>query len=368
VARPVYAPALVAWVGGPHVSIGVSVGSGPPIGWFPLGPREVYVPWYGVSPRYVQVVNQAHVTQVVNVTQIVHSPGVVVAQTPYVHRHFEPGVTVVPGSVLTRRQPVAPIAAQWRELPGVRDLIRDPHRGGPVLADPGLSGLTPRGPGYVAGRPPPIRAEVPPPPARMHIPERVPAPVARAVEPSSPVAGRTMPRPGSWPDGRAAGPDAGRPDRGWPPASPAAPGFERPRSQPVTPPAVGVSGYGAPGTWLPRQPRAPAPDADAVGGAAARIGRDTPPPVGRPPAWASPREFGGPGPGVRDRGGDSPLLTPGRPPVMGADARVMSPVPPPPVRAEPPARVAPPPRMGRPDDAPQPGPGGRPGDRRELAR
>src|SRR5437867_1713415 len=45
VARPVYAPALVAWVGGPSVNVSVSIGrSSPPVGWFPLGPREVYVP------------------------------------------------------------------------------------------------------------------------------------------------------------------------------------------------------------------------------------------------------------------------------------------------------------------------------------
>src|SRR5690606_13967295 len=37
--RPVYAPALVGWIGRPHVGISVSFGSG--IGWFPLGPREI---------------------------------------------------------------------------------------------------------------------------------------------------------------------------------------------------------------------------------------------------------------------------------------------------------------------------------------
>jgi hypothetical protein len=34
--RPVYAPALVAWVGGPHVAVGVGVGGGVNVGWFPL--------------------------------------------------------------------------------------------------------------------------------------------------------------------------------------------------------------------------------------------------------------------------------------------------------------------------------------------
>src|SRR6267142_707022 len=53
--RPVYAPALVAWVGGPHFSIGIGIGGGGGAGvaWFPLGPREVYVPSYHVSRTYV---------------------------------------------------------------------------------------------------------------------------------------------------------------------------------------------------------------------------------------------------------------------------------------------------------------------------
>lgn len=56
VARPVYAPALVAWVGGSHFSLGISAG-GPGIGWFPLGPREVYVPGYRASRVYVENIN-----------------------------------------------------------------------------------------------------------------------------------------------------------------------------------------------------------------------------------------------------------------------------------------------------------------------
>ena len=44
--RPVYAPALVAFIGGPRFSLSVSIGGGGGgnVGWFPLGPREVYVP------------------------------------------------------------------------------------------------------------------------------------------------------------------------------------------------------------------------------------------------------------------------------------------------------------------------------------
>jgi hypothetical protein len=59
--RPVYAPALVAWVGGPHFAAGIAFGggfaAGVNVGWFPLGPREVFVPSYPVSRTYVNNVN-----------------------------------------------------------------------------------------------------------------------------------------------------------------------------------------------------------------------------------------------------------------------------------------------------------------------
>ncbi|MEH0167474.1 DUF6600 domain-containing protein [Roseateles microcysteis] len=60
--RPVFAPALVAWVGGGNFSVGVSIGGGrhsppPRHGWFPLGPREAYVPGYKHSPHYVNRIN-----------------------------------------------------------------------------------------------------------------------------------------------------------------------------------------------------------------------------------------------------------------------------------------------------------------------
>src|SRR5215467_3473738 len=69
--RPVYAPALVAWVGGAHWGVGVAVGSAPAAGvaWFPLGPRDVYCPSYHVSQRYVERVNVTNTT-VVNRVQV----------------------------------------------------------------------------------------------------------------------------------------------------------------------------------------------------------------------------------------------------------------------------------------------------------
>jgi hypothetical protein len=66
--RPVYAPALVAWVGGAHWGVGVAVGGGG-VAWFPLGPRDVYCPSYHVSQRYVENVNISNTT-IINRTNV----------------------------------------------------------------------------------------------------------------------------------------------------------------------------------------------------------------------------------------------------------------------------------------------------------
>src|SRR5271165_2880715 len=63
--HPVYAPALVAFVGGPG---GFHVGGGVGVAWFPLGPGEVFVPAYHVSRNYVTQVNVTNT--VVNVTKV----------------------------------------------------------------------------------------------------------------------------------------------------------------------------------------------------------------------------------------------------------------------------------------------------------
>ena len=54
VARPVYAPAMVAWIGGGG-GIGLAFGGG--YGWIPLGPREPFIPWYWGSRGYFSRVN-----------------------------------------------------------------------------------------------------------------------------------------------------------------------------------------------------------------------------------------------------------------------------------------------------------------------
>jgi hypothetical protein len=84
-ARPVYAPAMVAWVGGPGFGASLAFGVGGGVAWFALGPREPFIPAYQVSAVYVNRVNMVEVTHinVVNVTNITYVnrtvPGAVVA-------------------------------------------------------------------------------------------------------------------------------------------------------------------------------------------------------------------------------------------------------------------------------------------------
>ena len=87
--RPVYAPALVAFVGGNSGGINwnISIGSGgmpqPGVGWFPLAPGEAFRPVYRASPRYItQVNNNIVVNNTVNITnnyRYQHQPAAVTA-------------------------------------------------------------------------------------------------------------------------------------------------------------------------------------------------------------------------------------------------------------------------------------------------
>jgi hypothetical protein len=57
VARPVFSPALVGWVGAPPQGAFVGKRPLPGAGWAPLGPHEVYRPAYRVSPGQLQRLN-----------------------------------------------------------------------------------------------------------------------------------------------------------------------------------------------------------------------------------------------------------------------------------------------------------------------
>jgi len=88
--HPVYAPALVAFVGNP-AALTVGVGVGASVGWFPLGPGEVYRPWYPHSENYVRNVNVVNVNR--TVIENIHNTTIINNNIHYVN---ERAVTVVP--------------------------------------------------------------------------------------------------------------------------------------------------------------------------------------------------------------------------------------------------------------------------------
>jgi hypothetical protein len=111
VVRPVYAPALVAFVGGGRFSMSLSIGGRGGVGWFPLGPREVYVPSYRSSVRYVQNVNITNTTvNVVNVTNVYNN--VNVTKVTYMHQNNVAAVTAVSHETFVNARSVG--AAQVR--------------------------------------------------------------------------------------------------------------------------------------------------------------------------------------------------------------------------------------------------------------
>ena len=109
VVRPVWAPALVAFVGGGpgfHFSAGIGVG------WFPLAPGEVYVPGYHVSRTYVNNVNITNTT--VNITKVTNVYNTVIVNKSttmnnitYVNQRVTNGVTVVSHDAFVSARPVA---------------------------------------------------------------------------------------------------------------------------------------------------------------------------------------------------------------------------------------------------------------------
>jgi hypothetical protein len=99
--RPVYAPALVAWVGG------VGIGAG--VAWFPLGPREVYVPSYPVSRGYVERVNVSNTRVETTVVNNYYNTVVInktVTNVTYVNQRVPGAVVATSSASFTTGRPI----------------------------------------------------------------------------------------------------------------------------------------------------------------------------------------------------------------------------------------------------------------------
>ena len=155
--QAVYAPALVAFVGGRNFQISASLGSvvAAAVGWFPLAPREVYQPSYPVSRGYFDNINRSNaviapttITNVYNTTNITNTTIVNnTTKVVYVNQQVTGAVVAVPAQAFAQSQSVAKAAvplpkevalsAPVAQVASVAPVQQSVHGGAPVaLAKP----------------------------------------------------------------------------------------------------------------------------------------------------------------------------------------------------------------------------------------
>ncbi len=278
VARPVYAPALVAWLGNVHVSVGAPV-----VGWVPLAPREPYYPYYAHRGGYWKTVNYAHLHLFPH-----NTPRTIPTRAiRYANQAAPGGLSAVPSTALQARRPIAPAVAQidptirnnlshqpWRPQvpPGRARTIVAPRGGdsGGQQAAPSPAVRPALPPGM--RRPPPSVAQQPPAATVAREREQIPRPVRppqtgtqprqqvspqvrSEVRPDLQTPARPTPQPAPAVQPRRIDPD--RPGRPAPPARAAQP---MPPAAPVTPPQARRAPIPGPEVFRePERPRMPPP-------------------------------------------------------------------------------------------------------------
>jgi hypothetical protein len=266
--QAVYAPALVVFIGGGPGGFGGNVG------WFPLGPREVYVPSYHVSEAYVTRVNisstTVNVTQVTNVynTTIIHNTTNITNIT-YANRNVQGAVMVVPQHAFVSAQPVAKVAVtvsaqQIASAPLSGRVAVAPTRESVLGAKAATAGHVAAPPAAVANRQVVAKKTPPPPPVPFAKQQQALAahpgqPLARSevqtLRPAASAAARSMVKqaPPAKPATPAMGHPANQPTAARP-SQPAAAPANQPMNRPANPPAAAER----PAPAAPAQPSRPA--------------------------------------------------------------------------------------------------------------
>ncbi len=135
-ARPVYAPALVGFVGfgGAALAIGgIGFGIGA-VGWVPLGFGEPFRPWYHASPAYFTNVNRVSVTNITNIN--------ITRNVTVNHYANASAATVAPAGAMQSSRNLAGVA---RPLPAAELAHASPVAEGhvPVAPSAATAGVTP---------------------------------------------------------------------------------------------------------------------------------------------------------------------------------------------------------------------------------
>ena len=257
---PVYAPALVAFVGDPGVGYWDVASVGPAVGWFPLAPGEVYWPGYTRNPTYIRNINLTNVSTTALDPVVAAARGGNAAPPQQVaSQNFanRAAATVVPAKVFANAAPVAPAA---RQIP--QQVVRQAAKQAPVSVRPPqltpafakapAAGAAPRGP-VTAGTPTAPGIATPPtilgkghtPPATAPGAAQMPSGPGVATAPIGPGKGHE-PGPPAGPGVAHVPPPAGGPGRHEPPASgvaaaPTAPGKGYEAGPPAGPGVTHVS-------------------------------------------------------------------------------------------------------------------------------
>jgi hypothetical protein len=266
--QAVYAPALVVFIGGGPGGFGGNVG------WFALGPREVYVPSYHVSLAYVNrvnisstTVNITTVTNVYNTTIINNTTNI--TNITYANRNVQGAVMVVPQRAFVSAQPVAKVAVtvSAREIasaPMSSRVAVAPTRESVLGAKAATAGRVAAPPAAVASRQVVAKRTPPPPPVPFAKQQQALAahpgqPLARSevqtLRPANTAAARPMVKQA--PPGKPATPNVGRPGNAPNAARPGqpAPTANQPMNRPGNPPASNER----PAAANPVQPNRPSP-------------------------------------------------------------------------------------------------------------
>ena len=229
VVRPVYAPALVAFVGGGGFHLAVGVGEG--VAWFPLAPGEVYVPPYRVSRVYVNNVNitntRVNITQVTNVYNNYTVNNTNINRIAYVNQRNPAAVTAVSRETFVNARPVS------RNLAHVdaRELAQAPVSHTPPVQPAKTSVLGAGAPARV--RPPAAVESRPVIATRNPTARRTPFEQQRAAAPNV----RTeTPHPNAAPEPARPG-QPGNPPRPSEPGRPSSPANAQRPNEPAHPPA-----------------------------------------------------------------------------------------------------------------------------------
>jgi hypothetical protein len=227
VARPVWAPALVGFVGsGSSVSVGFG---GPVVGWYPLAPWHAYRPHYRTNTTYVTVINRTIIQRPPHGTlpDINQRPGSTWVPTP---RFRDPIVKVrIPAQTerVADLQPMAPPPRPQRTAPIADDVRASPPAG--RVAPPHI-----RAGQNVAQSSPKFNVAPPQPLPGADTPLSQPAPIRR-VEPRP-----LPPAPGQLPEREAPRPKPHLPPEIVPPYQQLQKPFpaEPARTPPAAPPTV----------------------------------------------------------------------------------------------------------------------------------